>query len=292
MTYAAPDLICGSIWTIMIYDGRAASKKLENSLRLRVTALPRTPRLAIISVAEHPSITSFIKIKRRYAESVGVEIKEYKFQEEISEDTLVLEIEKIVAAREHDGVIVQLPLPPHYNTRRVLDAVPLSLDVDVLGTAAVESFTKNNFPLPTVVGAIAHILQDTATEISNKEIAVIGQGKLVGLPVTTWLSNQRIEPKIIDIDTDPMQRTAILKSADIVISGSGTPHLLKPADLKEGVVLIDAGTSEQSGVVVGDCDPSCADIASVITLTPGGVGPLTVAFLFQNLISAIERPIP
>jgi methylenetetrahydrofolate dehydrogenase (NADP+)/methenyltetrahydrofolate cyclohydrolase len=257
-----------------------------------VTALPRTPRLAIISVAEHPSITSFIKIKRRYAESVGVEIKEYKFQEEISEDTLVLEIEKIVAAREHDGVIVQLPLPPHYNTRRVLDAVPLSLDVDVLGTAAVESFTKNNFPLPTVVGAIAHILQDTATEISNKEIAVIGQGKLVGLPVTTWLSNQRIEPKIIDIDTDPMQRTAILKSADIVISGSGTPHLLKPADLKEGVVLIDAGTSEQSGVVVGDCDPSCADIASVITLTPGGVGPLTVAFLFQNLISAIERPIP
>jgi methylenetetrahydrofolate dehydrogenase (NADP+)/methenyltetrahydrofolate cyclohydrolase len=171
----------------------------------------------------------------------------------------------------------------------VLEATPEKLDVDVLGSAVTATFEKIGAPIPPVAGAVAHILKDTNTTVENKNVVIVGRGRLVGTPVATWFMHQGVTPRIIDINTIEETKLKLLKEADIVISGVGTPKILKPENFKEGVILIDAGTSEQGGVLSGDCDPACADIASVSTPVPGGVGPLTVAFLFENVISSAER---
>lgn len=272
----------------MIYDGKQASIHMQTNLSERVAKLGRAPALAIISVAEHPSTLSFIKIKRTYAENIGVAIKEFNFPEEESEVGLVSEVLALVESNMYDGIIVQLPLPASYDTKRVLGALPLEMDVDVLGSEAAASFEKTGTPVPPVAGAVAHILSDTHTELEGKNVVIIGRGRLVGTPVATWFMHRKITPRIVDIKTDEVTKMELCKEADIVISGVGTPRLLKPENFKQGVVLIDAGTSEQGGVLSGDCDPACANVASVFTPVPGGVGPLTVAYLFANVIASAE----
>lgn len=277
----------------MIYDGKKASLLLQAELQKRVATCIRPPALAILSVSSnHPSITSFITIKRKFAEAIGVTIKEYDFPETVHEDILIKQILTLVKSDDYDGIIVQLPLPVTINTKRVLDVIPINLDVDVLGTLAWESFVKIGTPIPPVASAIIYILQDTQIDITHKKVVIVGYGKLVGEPIATWFTQQGITPAIVDIHTDTRTRMKLYKEADIVISGIGSPHHLQPENFKQGVVLIDAGTSEQSGALTGDCNPLCATIANVFTPVPGGVGPLTVAHLFHNVITFAEKEHP
>lgn len=273
----------------MIYNGRQAAYTLQEQLRNRVTHLSTPPTLAMFSVSSNPSIESFIKIKRKCAESIGVIVQEFSFPESMNEDDFIQEVQKGIDTSRCDALIIQLPLPSSYNTKKVLDIIPKELDADVLGKDAWESFINNSYPIPPVAGAVAHILQDTAIDITNKKVTVIGQGILVGLPVTEWFKHQGIEPVIVDINTDEVTRLNIYKESDIVVSGIGKPHHLKKEFFKQGVILIDAGTSEQAGVLAGDVDPLCSEIASAITPVPGGVGPLTVAYLFHNVITLAEE---
>ncbi|MCF7843782.1 bifunctional 5,10-methylenetetrahydrofolate dehydrogenase/5,10-methenyltetrahydrofolate cyclohydrolase [Candidatus Gracilibacteria bacterium] len=273
----------------MIYDGKKASLILQDKLREHVVLLTQVPKLAVISISTHPSIASFIKIKRKFADAIGVNMKEYDFPESFGEENLIKEIQILINSNQFTGIIVQLPLPSSYNTQRILDTIPKKLDVDVLGKEALESFKANCNPIPPVAEAVAHILNYTNTDISNKKIVIIGNGKLVGSPVYTWFSHQNLRPDIVDINTNENLKLKLYKEADIVISGVGIPHHLKPEFFKRGVILIDAGTSEQLGVFTGDCDPTCADVASIITPVPGGVGPLTVAHLFKNVVDSVEK---
>lgn len=273
----------------MIYDGKKASLILQEQLRLEVSKLEKKPVLAIVSVSTHPSIASFIKIKKRFGDAIGVVINEYNFKDNISEENLIEEIQKVINSKLCDAIIIQLPLPTSYNTKKVLDILPPHLDVDVLGEEAITLFKNSGNPIPPVAGAVAYILNDTKIDIKNKKIVIIGHGKLVGEPVSIWLQNQGIEPSIIDINTDEETRMKLYKEADIVISGIGQSHHLKKEFFKDGVVIIDAGTSDQAGTIAGDCDPACVLVASIITPVPGGVGPLTVAHLFKNIINLQKK---
>lgn len=273
----------------MIYNGKQASVEMQAELRGKILQLEATPSLAVISIATHPSIASFIKIKRRYGEAVGVEVDEFDFPESIGEDNLMHEIEKIIESKKHTGIIVQLPLPKEYNSIKILNTIPQELDVDVLGEKNWQKFISTGLPIPPVAGAVAHILTNTSTTLSDKKVVIIGHGKLVGLPVSAWFKHQGVTPSMVDITTGEDIKLKLYKEADIVVSGIGRPHHLKPEYFKEGVILIDAGTSEQAGVLAGDFDPRCAEIASIFTPVPGGVGPLTVAYLFYNLIASAKE---
>lgn len=273
----------------MIYNGKEASNTMQAELRESILDLSVKPSLAVFSIATHPSIASFIKIKRRYGEAVGVEVDEFDFPESIGEDNLMHEIEKIIESKKHTGIIVQLPLPKEYNSIKILNTIPQELDVDVLSEKNWQKFISTGLPIPPVAGAVAHILTNTSTTLSDKKVVIIGHGKLVGLPVSAWFKHQGVTPSMVDITTGEDIKLKLYKEADIVVSGIGKPHHLKPEYFKEGVILIDAGTSEQAGVLAGDFDPRCAEIASIFTPVPGGVGPLTVAYLFYNLIALAKE---
>ena len=144
-------------------------------------------------------------------------------------------------------------------SKEICDSVPVEKDADVLSSAAREKFERGNADalLPPVVGAVREIFVQNRINPKGKRAVVIGRGFLVGAPAATWLTQQGAEVEIATSKTEDL--SAVLRTADIIVSGAGSPHLIKPDMLKDGVVLIDAGTSESNGTLAGDADPACAD---------------------------------
>jgi methylenetetrahydrofolate dehydrogenase (NADP+)/methenyltetrahydrofolate cyclohydrolase len=178
---------------------------------------------------------------------------------------------------------VQLPLPTHLDTEAICAAIPVQKDPDLLSRKAQENFIhSSSVILPPVVAAIDTIFSKYEVSLLDKKVAVIGQGKLVGVPVVTWIKQKGILSLIVD--RKMLDDKSCLKEADVIISGAGVLNLITMDMVKDGVVLIDAGTSEAGGKIAGDIDPACAIKAALFTPVPGGVGPVTVAMLFRNLL--------
>lgn len=258
----------------MIIDGHAIAGGIYTALEKRRAALARAPRLGIIVCSADSVTESFVRIKRRAAERLGVEIERIDLVD-VTHTGDVIDAVHALASRT-DGVIVQLPLPKHIDTNAVLSELPRERDIDAVNPVS-EGHTLVEAP---VARAIAEILSHTRVDIAGKRVAVVGAGRLVGVPAAALL--RRLGATVVML-TETQGSIEDLRTADLVISGAGNPGFIKPEHLKEGVVLIDAGTSEQGGKVRGDADPACAHKASVFTPVPGGVGPVAVAMIFMNL---------
>jgi methylenetetrahydrofolate dehydrogenase (NADP+) / methenyltetrahydrofolate cyclohydrolase len=262
----------------MIVDGKKIAEDIKAELRIAVRQLIKTPVLAVVWVGDLTVSSKYIEKKRRFAEEAGMKLRLFEYQDEIEQSELQAEIDRLVNDPEITGIIVQLPLPARLNTEEILNSIPPEKDVDALGDSPKV--------LSPVVGAIREILNRHQVELKNKKVAVIGQGKLVGRPVALALASEGVDVKVITKETPDLK--AALKSVDVIITGAGEPSLIKPELIKEGAVIIDAGTSEASGKLRGDADPACANRCSLFTPVPGGVGPITVAMLFKNLLTLQE----
>ncbi|MHB8710398.1 MAG: hypothetical protein ACYC6X_02510 [Minisyncoccota bacterium] len=257
----------------MIVDGRARAREVSARTKVRAEKLSHRPRVVAYIAQDQTSVTrSYLRIKKKMAEASGCDF------EETSSPSFFTDA---------DATIVQLPTTSEAMT--MLDAINVEQDADVLSKAAREKFARGDEDalLPPVVAAIAEIFKAYGVEPKGKRAVVIGKGFLVGAPAAKWLRQQGSLVKTTDNKTENLAR--LLRSADIVITGAGVPHLIKPDMVKKGAVLIDAGTSESNGAIAGDASPSCADKCSVFTPVPGGVGPLAVACLFANAVTLAER---
>lgn len=268
----------------MIVDGRAIAADILKVTKERVARLGVTPVVRAITCAPSPATVSYLKIKAARAEDAGMRLEVVHLPDTASEEDFIA----AVKAPGAHAVIVQLPLPESIDTARVVNAIARTQDADVLSLAAYQAFEAhtNQALLPPVVEAIKEVFERTHVEVSGKQVVVVGQGKLVGAPAATWLTSMGARVQVITRDMDAH---AQLQFADIIVSGAGSPGLINPEDIKEGVVLIDAGTSEQGGQVVGDASSACAQKASVFTPVPGGMGPIAVACLFRNAVTLLER---
>ena len=266
----------------MIADGRAVAKALEVELREKLSGLP--PRKAcFILFGENADSEQFITMKSTVAERLGIGVDVLRYPETVSTEEAVA-IVQAASEKGYSGIVVQLPLPPGLDREKILNSVPAELDIDVLGEEAKRRYTEGDpSKIPPVARAVAEILKFYDVSLADKRVLVLGKGKLVGEPVSAMLSLARIPFTIVDQRTGEGEKAALISSADVIVSGMGVPHFLRPEMVKEGVVLIDAGTSEQAGKLVGDIDPACAAKAALLTPVPGGVGPVTVACLFLNL---------
>ena len=269
----------------------------------RAESMGRAPKTVAIVTSETPATMSYLRIKERRAADAGCVLEVVRLPENTSTAELVATV--LSASADSDAIIVQLPLAYGVDTKAVCDAIPVSKDADVLSSVARARFesgfstsgvnasskTPDVFPplLPPVVGAVREILKKNNVEVDGKRAVVIGEGWLVGKPCATWLAQQGAEVQVLTIQNSAEEKAAALRAAHIIISGAGSPHLIKPDMLTRGVVLIDAGTSELGGEVVGDADPACAEVCSLFTPVPGGIGPLAVACLFENVVSLAEK---
>ena len=270
-----------------ILNGKKLADRVFGKIKKEIKDSRFKLRLAIIQIGENPVSEIFIKQKKRACELVGINFQLYKFQKRISQTKLKKEIQRISREKKNSGIIIQLPLPQNFDTDEILNLIPSQKDVDVLSVESLGKFYQGKLEiLPPVVCAISHLLKDYNVKIKGKNVVLVGAGKLVGKPLNLWILGEKGTLTIINEFTE--DSPPLMKKADILISGVGKPNLINGKMVKNGAIVIDAGTSYKKGKLVGDVDfKSCSKKASYITPVPGGVGPLTVACLLENLTKII-----
>lgn len=276
---------------MQIINGRKLKEESLVKLKEEVEKLSFSPIFCDILVGDDPASVQYVRMKAKLAESIGIKFRTAEFPESITTEELVNEIENLNKVPHMCGIIVQLPLPPSSNLNKdeILDAIDPVLDVDCLG-----SYNNNNFyndmgslGYPTAL-ACMKLLDSVGLDLNSKNIVVLGQGKLVGRPVAHLLKKRNLNVVVVNNKTENPKD--IIKEADIIISAIGQGKFITGDMVKSGVIVIDAGTSEENGSVVGDVDfDSVKDIASFITPTPGGVGPVTVATLLENIVNVAKN---
>ncbi len=288
----------------MVFNGKIFSEELINDFKKRISLLDFIPEFSDILVGNDGPSVRYVNMKKNIAEGLGIKFVSANLSSNVSTEMVINKINELKNIKNMCGIIVQLPLPNHINTEEVLNAIPNQLDVDGLSVNYNDNFYKTNdfsnlLIMPTV-NAINKILNEAIKKnhiyfSTTKNFAIVGQGKLVGKPITHLLKSQSElidlgwEIKTIDIHTPDFIREQILKEADVIISAVGSPKIITGDQVRDGVVIIDAGTLEVENTLVGDTDfESVKDKASFITPTPGGVGPVTVACLMENIVINAE----
>jgi methylenetetrahydrofolate dehydrogenase (NADP+)/methenyltetrahydrofolate cyclohydrolase len=244
----------------------AQVRRLRQSLRVY-------PKLAIIRTNPAPVVDSYMKLKREYGADILIDVDVHT----VPQNEAVALITKLNADPTVHGIVVQLPLPDPSQTAIILDAVDPRKDVDGLHSQPVLDAAT-----PT---AILWLLAGYNVELRGKNILVVGQGRLVGKPLTQMLRASGLTVQTADRTTDDLP--VLTRSADVIISATGVPGLIKEDMIKIGAVVVDAGVATDKNGLVGDVDPAVRE-RSDLTITPprGGVGPLTVCALFDNVIRA------
>lgn len=236
------------------------------------------PKLAIIQTIDNPVIDLYVGLKKRYGADILIDVEVYK----IDQDQLDGVIERLNSDDSTHGIIVQLPLADASATQRAVDMVAPQKDVDGLGGNAVFD--------PATPTAINWLLAGYNIDLRNKKVAIVGNGRLVGAPLARMWQKSNIDVTVFDESSDNIAEQ--IKSFDVIVTATGVPGLITTEMVGQGVVVIDAGTASEQGRIVGDIDPAVRardDIA--ITPEKGGVGPLTVAALFDNVIRAAQNTV-
>ena len=273
---------------MILLDGKKLSEKLIGELKQEISDISGKLRLAAVVVGEDPVVRKFIEQKKKAALEVGIDIRIYPFPDTITTNELRKRLAEIVHEKKNTGVIVQLPLPSRINTQYILNAVTPEKDPDMLSAKSLGNLVVGKSPiLPPVAGAVKALLEEYGIDYKNKYTVVVGAGNLVGRPVALWLLGEKATFSVIESASESPQE--ILRQADIIISGIGKPKWIRGDMVKDGAVVVDAGTSESAGRIAGDVDfDSVSAKASYITPVPGGVGPVAVAMLFKNLVTLLK----
>ncbi len=262
----------------MIIDGRAIAREILAQVKKDTASLGRPIVVRAVVVKPSPATESYLSIKVARAHEAGMEMDIVRLRDRAETPEVIEAVQQEGA----DAVIVQLPLPENITTTAVLDSIPLHKDADVLSSSAYHMFQQGNADalVPPVALALGEILSRSGVDPQGKRIIIIGNGRLVGEPASYLLSRFSDQ---VTVFTRESGNLLDLKDADIIVSGAGQAGLITPDLIKPGVVLIDAGTSESNGAIAGDAIAECAEVASVFTPVPGGVGPIAVACLFKNV---------
>jgi methylenetetrahydrofolate dehydrogenase (NADP+)/methenyltetrahydrofolate cyclohydrolase len=272
-----------------IINGRQIRNEILEKVKEGVTNLSFQPVFCDVLVGSDPVSKQYIDMKAKTAESVGIHFHHAEFPESITTDELVGEIKKLNNVPNMCGLIVQLPLPPHLDKEKILNAIDQHIDVDCLGSEASNVFYNTDISIgyPTAMACMA-IIDSIDYDLNNKNIVVMGQGELVGRPVTHLLRIRGLQVDTITRKTE--NKEELLKNADVIISGTGQGKYLTGDMIKEGVLIVDAGTSESTGGIVGDVDTdSVLGVASYVSPVPGGVGPVTVSMLLNNVLTVAKQ---
>lgn len=262
----------------MIVDGHIIAHDIYRRIQACTATRTQPLRMAAVTCAPTFATRSYLSLKSRKAEEMGIGVSIHECSADASTDEVIAAITAVLP--QSDGVVVQLPFPPHIDVDQVLAQIPPTHDVDALNPV------RASLVLAPVVGACKEILERHAVSLVGTTVLVVGRGRLVGKPAAQWFAQQGAQVTVVD-KRDASVPTS--RDAQIVVLGAGSPGILTPDMITEGVVILDAGTSEVGGELRGDADPACAEKASLMTPVPGGIGPITVAMLLSNLVTLADR---
>lgn len=274
-----------------IIDGKAAAAELRAEIGREVAALKAAgkpvPGLHVVLVGEDPASKVYVASKEKLAAEIGMKSVAHRLSAETTEATLLAKIAELNADDGVDGILVQLPLPKHIDTGRIIDAIDPAKDVDGLHpiNAGLLAGGKNGLVPCTPLGCML-LLKQALPSLSGLEAVVIGRSELVGRPVAQLLLQADCTVTIAHSRTRDLP--AVVKRADIVVAAVGRPRMVKGDWIKPGATVIDVGINRMpDGKLAGDVDyAQAAEVAGAITPVPGGVGPMTIACLLRNTLTA------
>lgn len=275
-----------------IIDGKELAKKIRKELKDDVQVLKEkgvNPKLAVILVGEDPASQVYVRNKSKACEKVGIEFEEYIFENSITESELIKTIEKLNNDKTVHGILVQCPLPKTINTNKVLRSILPNKDVDGFHPVNVGNLSigEDTFISCTPYG-IVKMIEEYNIQTEGKNAVILGRSNIVGKPLIQCMLNKNATVTVCHSKTKNIEE--ITKNADILISAIGKPKFVKESMVKDGAVVIDVGINRlEDGTLVGDVDfENVEKKASYITPVPGGVGPMTVAMLLNNVVKSAK----
>ncbi len=269
----------------MNIDGTTIANKVLGQVTEEIRNSGKELHLVAVVVGDDPGLKKFVELKKKAAESIGIQFSAYKFDGDAEKQKEVVATLKFLADDPSvNGILIELSLPPGWDTQKILDLVPDAKDVDVLSSLAQKDFYNNTAKiLPPAVGALKMVIDEHKVSLKGKRVAVFGQGMLVGKPIAHWLKQQGATVDRIDENTPNPERYSL--NADVIISGVGKPGLIREDMVKDDAILIDYGFGKKGSKMLGDVNfEAVSKKASLITPVPGGMGPLVIAAVLQNLV--------
>jgi tetrahydrofolate dehydrogenase/cyclohydrolase, NAD(P)-binding domain protein len=275
-------------------DGKAFSQVILEKIREEHNQLKekygKQAGLAVVIVGNNPASQVYVRNKMKACENVGFYSENIELDENISEEELLQEIDKLNKNDRINGILVQLPLPSYINELKIIDSISPEKDVDGFHVANIGKMVigdETGFLSCTPYG-IMQLLEEYKIEIAGKDAVIIGRSNIVGKPMALMLIQKGATVQVCNSRTKDLRKK--LNDADIIIVAAGVPKLLKKEDVKEGAVVIDVGINRVDGKICGDVDyEEVVERASYITPVPGGVGPMTIASLIKNTFKSYKN---
>ncbi|WP_164871304.1 bifunctional methylenetetrahydrofolate dehydrogenase/methenyltetrahydrofolate cyclohydrolase FolD [Helicobacter pylori] len=279
---------------VVLLDGQVLAydieKDLKNKIQIITVQTHKRPKLAVILVGKDPASITYVNMKIKACQRVGMDFDLKTLQEDITEAELLSLIKDYNTDQNISGVLVQLPLPRHIDSKMVLEAIDPSKDVDGFHPLNIGKLcTQKESFLPATPMGVMRLLKHYHIEIKGKDVAIIGASNIIGKPLSMLMLNAGASVSVCHILTKDI--SFYTQNADIVCVGVGKPDLIKASMLKKGAVVVDIGINHlNDGRIVGDVDFNNAQkVAGFITPVPKGVGPMTIVSLLENTLIAFEK---
>ena len=267
-----------------VIDGKKISEEIRFELKQSIKYEMLKPSIAVIQVGDNEASNTYVKMKEKACDEVGIYFRHFKFEEGDSELSIINKIKELNNDEYVNGVIIQLPLPDGYNEKRLVNTIINSKDVDGLTDINTGRLVSGRKTLvPRTAAAVIELLKRSNVEISGKHVVLVGRGKLTCRPLIQLFLNEDATVTVCHSKTKDLEN--FTKTADILVTAVGINNIIKEGMVKDGAVVIDVGINYETGKISGDVDfDNVVNKASLITKTPGGVGPMTVTMLLKNTV--------
>lgn len=272
----------------MIMDGKSLKGEILSGLAEEVKALDKVPTLCVIQVGDDEASNVYINQKRKMCNDIGYNFIHEKYDDSITEDELLKNIERFNSNDNIDAILVQMPLPSGINEKIIQNAVNKYKDVDGLNDSNIVDLISGKSSLyPCTACGVISLLDKYGVILEGSNVVIVGRSSLVGMPLFHMLENRNATVTLCHSKTRNLQ--SITKNADIIISATGVKGLIKEDMVNNNAVVVDVGITRENGKLYGDVDfDNVSKKASLITPVPGGVGPMTIASLAQNVLKAYK----
>ena len=272
----------------MILNGKDLSARVKDELKGKIDSFVTKPVLAVIMIGDNEASKIYIETKKKACQYVGISFMTFYYDENENEETIINKIEELNNEKIVSGIIVQLPLPKKFNEKNIINAISPSKDVDGLTEISQGKMLggKSDF-IPCTPKGIIKILDVYNIDITSKHIVIIGRSNLVGKPLLLECIKRNATVTICHSKTKDLEKYT--KQADILVSATGKKHIIDKNMIKEGATLIDVGITRENNKIYGDINPNAYEKASSYSPVPGGVGPMTVVMLLENVYEAYKK---
>ncbi len=270
-----------------ILDGKSLSAKIKDEVKAGADSYKQTPILAVLTIGDDEASKVYVENKRKACEYCGMSMMHFDYADCVKESVVIKKIKELNKDKSVNGIILQLPIPKEFNTKKLLNTISPDKDVDGLTDISQGKILGGNATfIPCTPKGILEIFDHYKIDLEGRHVVVIGRSDLVGKPIMLECINRNATVTMCHSKTKDLEKYT--KDADVLIVAVGKKHLIDSSMIKEGAIIIDVGITRIDGKIYGDVNPNVESKASYVTPVPGGVGPMTVAMLLKNTFIAYK----